>query len=154
MGHYFLDIQHAQCTVYSIHQWFDIHSRLSICDKFLCISLSTICLRSSDPFYIVIYYKKWVTTSWTHRKIHHLTTVYFHEESVNHHWNSDFKGELYICLTHWYSIDIQLIQSANIFFVVTAPSGPTLPYEVKNTLGNPLVAPSSLLSSKQYFQSK
>ena len=26
----------------------------------------TICLRSSDPFYIVSYYIIWVTTSWTH----------------------------------------------------------------------------------------
>ena len=26
----------------------------------------TICPRSSDPFYIVTYYMKWVTTSWTH----------------------------------------------------------------------------------------
>ena len=27
---------------------------------------STICPRSSDPFYVVCYYIKWVTTSWTH----------------------------------------------------------------------------------------
>ena len=26
----------------------------------------TVCPRSSDPFYIVTYYIKWVTTSWTH----------------------------------------------------------------------------------------
>ena len=26
----------------------------------------TICPRSSDPFYIVSYFIKWVTTSWTH----------------------------------------------------------------------------------------
>ena len=29
-------------------------------------SANTVCPRSSDPFYIVIYYTKWVTTSWTH----------------------------------------------------------------------------------------
>ena len=28
-------------------------------------SLHTVCPRSSDPFYIVTYYIKWVTTSWT-----------------------------------------------------------------------------------------
>ena len=28
--------------------------------------IHTICQRSSDPFYIVPYYTKWVTTSWTH----------------------------------------------------------------------------------------
>ena len=26
----------------------------------------TVCPGSSDPFYIVTYYIKWVTTSWTH----------------------------------------------------------------------------------------
>ena len=30
---------------------------------------STICPRSSDPFCIVTYYIKWVTTSWTHSTI-------------------------------------------------------------------------------------
>ena len=29
--------------------------------------LYTVCLRSSDQFYIVSYYIKWVTTSWTYR---------------------------------------------------------------------------------------
>ena len=29
----------------------------------------TVCPRSSDPFYIVTYYIKWVTTSWTYRFI-------------------------------------------------------------------------------------
>ena len=28
--------------------------------------LTTMCPGSSDPFYIVSYYIKWVTTSWTH----------------------------------------------------------------------------------------
>ena len=28
--------------------------------------VNTICPRSSYPFYIVSYYIKWVTTSWTH----------------------------------------------------------------------------------------
>ena len=32
-------------------------------------SLYTVCPRSSDPFYIVNYYIKWVTTPWTHRRI-------------------------------------------------------------------------------------
>ena len=27
---------------------------------------TTVCPRSSDPFYVVTYYIKWVTTSWTH----------------------------------------------------------------------------------------
>ena len=30
------------------------------------MNIITICPRSSDPFYIVSYYIKWVTTSWTH----------------------------------------------------------------------------------------
>ena len=31
---------------------------------------NTLCPRSSDPFYIVSYYIKWVTTSWTHSMRH------------------------------------------------------------------------------------
>jgi len=31
----------------------------------------TVCPRSSDPFDIVSYYIKWVTTSWTYRSIKH-----------------------------------------------------------------------------------
>ena len=31
----------------------------------LCLK-PTVCPSSSDPFYIVAYYIKWVTTSWTH----------------------------------------------------------------------------------------
>ena len=31
------------------------------------IYIYTVCPRSSDPFYIVSYNIKWVTTSWTHR---------------------------------------------------------------------------------------
>ena len=30
------------------------------------VGIYTICPASSDPFYIVSYYIKWVTTSWTH----------------------------------------------------------------------------------------
>ena len=41
-----------------------------ILKKYFIISLriqqNTMCPRSSDPFYIVSYYIKWVTTSWTH----------------------------------------------------------------------------------------
>ena len=33
------------------------------------IHINTICPRSSDLFYIVSYYTKWVTTSWTHSNI-------------------------------------------------------------------------------------
>ena len=32
----------------------------------LLASDNTVCPRSSDTFYIVSYYIKWVTTSWTH----------------------------------------------------------------------------------------
>ena len=44
--------------------------------------LSAIYPRSSDPFYIVSYYIKWVTTSWTHSKkflsycMHFVLTVF------------------------------------------------------------------------------
>ena len=34
------------------------------------MQLHTVCPRSSDPFYVVTYYVKWVTTSWTYSIIH------------------------------------------------------------------------------------
>ena len=34
------------------------------------ISMHTVCPRSRDSFYLVNYYIKWVTTSWTHRTIY------------------------------------------------------------------------------------
>ena len=30
------------------------------------MNMYTVCPRSSDPYYIVSYYTKWVTTSWTY----------------------------------------------------------------------------------------
>ena len=41
-------------------------------DLILNIYVYTICPGSSDPFYIVPYYIKWVTTSWTH-SMHHFS---------------------------------------------------------------------------------
>ena len=35
----------------------------------LTFDLYTVCPINSDSFYIVSYYRKWVTTSWTHRNI-------------------------------------------------------------------------------------
>ena len=37
------------------------------------LNYSTVCPRSSGPFYVVTYNIKWVTTSWTHSTTH--TTV-------------------------------------------------------------------------------
>ena len=52
------------------HMEFDLPRRMK--KKMLFLNLNTIltpytiCPRSSDSFYIVSYYIKWVTTSWTH----------------------------------------------------------------------------------------
>ena len=35
----------------------------------MSISVYTVCPRSSEPFYKVSYYIKWVTTSWTHSTV-------------------------------------------------------------------------------------
>ena len=43
-----------------LHFWFTVEG------KSLWWFLVTMCLRSNDPFYIVSYYIKWVTTSWTY----------------------------------------------------------------------------------------
>ena len=38
----------------------------------------TVCPRSKDPFYVVTYYIKWITTSWTHS-----TKAFFDDLKVN-----------------------------------------------------------------------
>ena len=45
-------------------------SSFALCKSlFSCPRISTICPGSSDPIYIVSYYIKWVTTSWTYSSI-------------------------------------------------------------------------------------
>ena len=36
------------------------------CMRYAMMHVCTVCPESSDPFYIVTYYIKWVTTSWTY----------------------------------------------------------------------------------------
>ena len=47
------------------------HGALTSLVKYL-LPRYTVCPRSSDPFYIVSYYIKWVTTSWTDSIVSHL----------------------------------------------------------------------------------
>ena len=48
----------------------------------LCDILRTICPRSSDPYYILSYYIRWVNTSWTYsnpnklRRLHHIILIW------------------------------------------------------------------------------
>ena len=53
MGRYFLDIQYYKISV----KWMKLSS-----------NKLTACQRSSDKFYLLSYYIKRVTTSWTHSK--------------------------------------------------------------------------------------
>ena len=47
--------------------------------------LYTVCPGSSDPFYIVTYYKKWVTTSWTYCILeHYILYIYFYKILIRH----------------------------------------------------------------------
>ena len=46
--------------------------------KHICMKkYYTVCPRSSDPFYIVSYYIKWVTTSWTH------SCIFIHSHTID-----------------------------------------------------------------------
>ena len=45
------------------------------------MAIDTACPRSSDPIYIVRYYIKWVTTSWTYSKIERGTLV-LHDDCI------------------------------------------------------------------------
>ena len=60
MGHYFFDIQYHD----SKRDFESGYSNNDDTDSYYI----TVCPRSSDPFYIVTYYIKWVTTSWTHSR--------------------------------------------------------------------------------------
>ena len=59
------NVEIVQINVARIPLWMSLTNILSFWTMVL-IEDGTICLRSSDPFYIVNYYIKWATTSWTH----------------------------------------------------------------------------------------
>ena len=53
----------AGCSRWNLTNIFTLDRNLR--HKF-CFYYTTVCPGRSDPFYIVSYYIKWVTTSWTH----------------------------------------------------------------------------------------
>ena len=57
-------------------------SRSSILSRYI---YDTVCPRSSDKFYIVTYYIKWVTTSWTNDSV-----------MVNRQWNIACESFMYL----------------------------------------------------------
>ena len=93
MGHHFLDTQYVQEVVIDgicLYKIYHISIVLSLQvtkknglrllghtvgqDYLGQVTINnghTICPGSSDPFYIVSYYIKWVTTSWTHGIVWH-----------------------------------------------------------------------------------
>ena len=62
----------------------DIHAKMSTKRP----ENHTACPRSSDPFYVVTYYIKWVTSSWTHSKLHHEMGHYFLDTQYLYRANS------------------------------------------------------------------
>ena len=48
----------------------------------------TLCPGSSDPFYIVTYYIKWVTISWTHSRLKGIPQ----DKMIRNHFNSALCG--------------------------------------------------------------
>ena len=74
----FKEIICDQITDFSLH----VHAPISELPSYirhrgtLCFDVElrplrkySVCPRSSDPFYVVTYYIKWVTTYWTHSKL-------------------------------------------------------------------------------------
>ena len=65
----------------------------------------TVCPRSSDPFYVVTYYIKWVTTSWTDGQYtyipvstqDHRLVVSVHEGLDHVHGNGEDDGGVFLC---------------------------------------------------------
>ena len=50
----------------------------------------TVCPRGSDPFYIVSYYIKWVTSSWTHSSSNAVSQIF--ENKVMSPFDLSFDG--------------------------------------------------------------
>ena len=50
-----------------------------IINIYMCITeiiyTYTVCTTSNDPFYVVTYYKKWVTTSWTYSILYNIFQI-------------------------------------------------------------------------------
>ena len=67
MGHYFLDIQYEM----EVFKYFLFKKQwpIYIIVNYYIKCVTTVCRRTSDPFYIVSYCIKWVTASWTHSSI-------------------------------------------------------------------------------------
>ena len=60
---YVLGVIYSNMYIFEEKNW--------ICD----CSRSTVCPRSSDPFYVVSYYINWVTTSWTYGIVKYLIQI-------------------------------------------------------------------------------
>ena len=60
------------CSIYNIYPWRRCRDTAKLSNsgrhtvRWKLQQTFTVCPGSSDPFYIVTYYMKWVTTSWTH----------------------------------------------------------------------------------------
>ena len=54
---------HWNCVNYLFNIWWLWQTLIT--NYFSLTDLPTVCPRSSDPFYVVTYYIKWATTSWT-----------------------------------------------------------------------------------------
>ena len=62
-------------TIPDPNPWKKIPIYLPACTPCSWPILYTVCPRSSDPFYVVTYYSKLVTTSWAYSKYHGMTEL-------------------------------------------------------------------------------
>ena len=73
------DLEKVHFTnIYQISPFLYRQYTMKILPDFLTYRMCTVCPGSSDPFYIVSYYIKWVTTSWTYSMVykHRLISVH------------------------------------------------------------------------------
>ena len=79
------------------HMYIDNHTNIWIdrkSDKKALLLSYTICPRSSDPFYIVSYYIKWVTTFWTYSKSK-CNLIRIKKKIISHHLCTKYAWFLY-----------------------------------------------------------
>ena len=79
----------------------------------------TVCPRSCDPFYIITYYIKWVTTSWTHSTYSKEASIHLLMARTN--VLCDFKGYFFSFIFKQKFTDkiIKINYVSNVIFILT-----------------------------------
>ena len=82
-----------------MHSPFEMCILANIKMLIIIIIVDTVCPTSSDPLHIVIYYIKWVTTSWTHSTT---SSIFF--KNIFVYMSEDVKSTQYMQTTKMHGV--------------------------------------------------